>query len=187
MLRAFDSVAECWPDAVLVYSGRLAPRYREADLRALAGAGSDKVRFLGFLEDPDDLVALMTEASVLVQPGAPTEFNRLRLPAKVHDYLLAGQPVVTFSVGFRELLTDRHEAVLTYSARPDELAAAIEWVLINPRRARAVAEAGRRRARELFAPDLIVRQTLAYYERALKHADEAAPPPARRLARWRAV
>lgn len=167
LLRAFDAVAKRWPEAILVHTGRLAPRYREPDMRALAGAGAERVHFLGFLEDPADLRALMAEASVLVQPGAPTEFNRLRLPAKVHDYLLAGRPMVTFAVGFGELLKDREDAVLTHSGSPDELASAIEWVLIDPARADAVGKAGRHRALELFAPDEIARQTVAYYERAI--------------------
>lgn len=167
LLRAFDAVVQRRPDVVLVHTGRLASRYREADIRALAGAGAERVRFMGFLEDPGDLTALMAEASALVQPGAPTEFNRLRLPAKVHDYLLAGRPVVTFSVGFGELLKDREQAALTRSGRPEELASTIEWLLADPSRADAIGEAGRQRALELFAPDAIARQTLAYYERAL--------------------
>lgn len=103
---------------------------------------------------------------MLVQPGAPTEFNRLRLPAKVHDYLMAGRPVVTFAAGFGELLCDRRDAVLTRTGEPQELADAIEWVLADPRRAKMLGEAGRRRALQLFAPGEIARQTVTYYERA---------------------
>jgi glycosyltransferase involved in cell wall biosynthesis len=167
LLRAFAELAESHPDAVLVHTGRIAPRYGLDQLRSMAGAGADKIHFLGFLEDPADLQALLAEASVLVQPGAPTDFNRLRLPAKVHDYLLAERPTVTFGVGFGELLRDREDAVLTQTGEPGELATSIEWVLADPDRAEEIGRRGRMRALELFAPSAIASQTVTYYESAL--------------------
>lgn len=166
LLRAFAIVAERNPEASLIHTGRLADRYRKSELLALTGGGAGRTHFLGFLDDPADLHALMTEAAVLVQPGAPTEFNRLRLPAKVHDYLMVGRPVVTFAVGFGELLFDRREAVLTQTGQARELAEAIEWVLADQQRAERLGQAGRRRALQLFAPDEIARQTADYYARA---------------------
>ncbi len=170
LLRAFARVAETHPGAQLVHTGRIAPRYGLDGLRAIAGNGADRLHFLGFLEDPGDVQALMAEAAVLVQPGAPTDFNRLRLPAKVHDYLLAERPTVTFGVGFGELLHDRGDAVLTGGGDPDELATAIGWVLDDPARAEEIGRRGRARALELFDPETIARQTLAYYERSLARA-----------------
>jgi glycosyltransferase involved in cell wall biosynthesis len=167
LLRAFAQVAADDPDAQLVHTGRIAPRYALDQLRAIAGAGAERTHFLGFLEDPGDVEALLAEAAVLVQPGAPTDFNRLRLPAKVHDYLLAGRPTVTFGVGFGELLRDREDAVLTRTGEPAELAAAIQWVLADRDRADAIGRQGRLRALEIFDPEAIAAQTLAYYKRAL--------------------
>lgn len=166
LLRAFAIVADRVPGASLIHTGRLADRYRKSELLALTGRGAARTHFLGFLDDPADVQALMTEAAVLVQPGAPTEFNRLRLPAKVHDYLMVGRPVVTFAVGFGELLSDRRDAVLTRTGQPRELAEAIEWVLSDQQRAQRLGQAGRRRAVQLFDPDEIARQTVAYYDRA---------------------
>jgi len=166
LLRAFAGVAERHPDAHLVHTGRIAERYAPAELRALAGRGADRVHLLGFLEDPADLERLMADAAVLVQPGAPTDFNRLRLPAKVHDYLAAGRPTVTFAVGVGELLTDREDAVLTRTADPSELADAIRWLLDDPGRAEAVGAAGQRRARALFDPGRIAAETVRHYEAA---------------------
>jgi glycosyltransferase involved in cell wall biosynthesis len=167
LLRAFAMLADSNPDALLVHTGRIAPRYSLDRLRAMAGAGADRSHFLGFLEDPADLQALLAEASVLVQPGSPTDFNRLRLPAKVHDYLLTGRPTVSFAVGFGELLRDRENAVLTQTGEPGELATSLEWVLANPDRAEEIGRRGRARALELFDPEAIAGQTVAYYERAL--------------------
>jgi glycosyltransferase involved in cell wall biosynthesis len=167
LLHAFAQVADRNGNAQLVHTGRIAPRYELDQLRAITGAGADRTHFLGFLEAPGDVRALLAEAAVLVQPGAPTDFNRLRLPAKVHDYLLAERPTVTFGVGFGELLHDREDAVLTKTGKPGELAEAIEWVLINPDRAEEIGRRGRKRALELFDPDAIATQTIAYYERAL--------------------
>jgi len=167
LLRAFAVLAETSPEARLVHTGRIAPRYDLDRLRSMAGAGADRIHFLGFLEQPTDLQALMAAASVLVQPGSPTDFNRLRLPAKVHDYLLAGRPTVTFGVGFGELLHDREDAVLTRSGEPGELAEALEWVLADSARADEIGRRGRVTALGLFDPESIAKQTIAYYERAL--------------------
>jgi alpha-maltose-1-phosphate synthase len=171
LLRAFALLAPSAPRARIVHTGRIAPRYGEASLRALAGEGGERIDLLGFLEDPADLRSLLAEAAVLVQPGAPTDFNRLRLPAKVHDYLLTGRPTVTFAAGFGELLHDREDAVLTETGDPAELAAAIEWVLADPARADGIGTAGRARALELFDPKRIAEQTVAYYERARSAGD----------------
>lgn len=167
LLHAFAQVAHANPDAQLVHTGRIAPRYALDQLRAITGTGAERTHFLGFLEDPGDIEALLAEAAVLVQPGAPTDFNRLRLPAKVHDYLLAGRPTVTFGVGFGELLQDRVNTVLTVSDEPVELAQAVEWMLADRDRAEAIGRRGRERALELFDPETIAAQTIHYYERAL--------------------
>jgi len=167
LLRAFARIAEADPGAHLVHTGRIAPRYDLDQLRAMTGVGAERVHFLGFLEQPSDLQSLMAEAAALVQPGSPTDFNRLRLPAKVHDYLLTGRPTVTFGVGFGELLHDREDAVLTQTGEPEELAAAVEWVLADRGRADEIGRRGRARALELFDPQTIAEQTLEYYRRAL--------------------
>jgi glycosyltransferase involved in cell wall biosynthesis len=167
LLRCFGEVAAANPRARLVHTGRIAPRYDLERLRAMAGAGADRVSFLGFLEDPGDVQGLLADAAVLVQPGAPTDFNRLRLPAKVHDYLLTGRPTVTFAAGFGEMLHDREDAVLTETGEPAELARAIGWVLEDEGRASGLGAKGRERALALFDPEQIAEQTEAYYARAL--------------------
>jgi glycosyltransferase involved in cell wall biosynthesis len=167
LLHAFARVADADQSAHLVHTGRIAPRYGLDGLRAITGSGAQRAHFLGFLEDPGDVQALLAEAAVLVQPGAPTDFNRLRLPAKVHDYLLAERPTITFEAGFGELLDDRENVVLTKTGEPAELAAAIEWVLADRERAEQIGRRGRARALELFDPEAIAGQTLAYYRRAL--------------------
>lgn len=170
LLDAFAVLAEQVPEARLVHTGRIAPRYDLERLRARTGPGAERVHFLGFIEEFEDLQALQAEAAALVQPGAPTEFNRLRLPAKVHDYMLTGRPTVTFEAGFGEMLADREEAVLTRTDRPEELAAAIEWVLADPARAEEIGRRGRERALELFDPGSVAAQTVAYYERSARRA-----------------
>lgn len=170
LLRAFARIAKADPGAQLVHTGRIAPRYEPDRLRAMTGRGADRVHFLGFLEEPTDLQALMAEAAVLVQPGSPTDFNRLRLPAKVHDYLLAGRPTITLGVGFGELLHDREDAVLTQTGEPTELAAAVEWVLADRDRAEEIGRRGRARGLKLFDPAAIAAQTIDYYQRALSRS-----------------
>lgn len=167
LLRAFDEIATRIPDAYLVHTGRIATRYSADDLARRCGAGRDRAHFLGYVDDGAAVEELLMEASVLAQPGAPSDFNRYRLPAKLQDYMLSGTPMVTFSVGFGELLRDGEDALLTRTAQPQELAEAILRILNDEDLGRALAQNAQRRARELFAPDAIAHELLAYYEEYL--------------------
>lgn len=135
----------------LVQTGRTAPRF---DLPALArthGLGEESAVFLGY-RNPDEVDALLARADVLVQPGHPSDFNRLRLPAKLPGYLRSGTPTVTFAVGAGELLEDRREVLKTHTGRPEELALRIAELLDDPALAAELSRNGPRAAERLFAP-----------------------------------
>ena len=170
LLRAFAILAKQYPDVHLVQTGRVADRYTADVLRPLAGSGFERFHRLGFLPTEQDVMRAMVASDVLVQPGAPTIFNRLRLPAKLHDYLLSGRPVVTYAAGLEELLEDGRHALLTRSGDPSELAGALERVLSDPVLAERLGKAGRERAIALFAPRKIAAELDAYYREALSTA-----------------
>jgi glycosyltransferase involved in cell wall biosynthesis len=100
---------------------------------------------------------------VLLQPGAPTEFNRLRLPSKLQAYLASGTPTVTFAVGFGEQLEDRREALKTYTAEPGELADRIVEVLEDEQLRACLAVGGPAAARRLFDPGTNTDKLEAHY------------------------
>ena len=150
----------------LVHAGTFAPRLDPGRLAAQEGLRTDDVHLLGQLP-LTEMPALLRRADVLVQPGAPSEFNRLRLPSKLQSYLASGTPTVTFAVGFGELLVDGEEALLTRTADPEELSDQLMRVLTDPDLATRLGEGGRRAARRLFDPVKNATTLIALYESAL--------------------
>lgn len=115
-----------------------------------------------------DVPTLLRSVDVLLQPGAPSEFNRLRLPAKLALYLASGTPTVTFATGFGELLADRREALLTRTAGPTELAARIAELLEDAALRDTLARGGPCAARRLFDRERNTRALEAVYADALR-------------------
>ena len=150
----------------LVHAGRVLPRWDPQRLAARAGIAPGSATFLGYL--PYAVIpGLLREADVLLQPGPPTEFNRLRLPSKLQAYLESGTPTITFAVGFGELLEDRVEALKTYTADPCELADRIEEALDDEALRARLRAGGPRAAARLFDPVANTESLLAHYREAL--------------------
>jgi glycosyltransferase involved in cell wall biosynthesis len=114
------------------------------------------------------LPRVLSSASILVQPGRPIDFNRLRLPSKMQAYLASGTPTITFAAGFAELLEDRVEVLKTYGDEPEELADRIAELLEDSELRATLAAGGPRAARRLFDPVANVETLLAHYRRCLE-------------------
>lgn len=150
-------------DTRLVHVGPRSRRVRPRSLLRAAGLDRSGATFTPAV--PLAAVpALLREADVLVQPGAPDDFNRLRLPSKLQAYLASGRPVVTFAAGAGELLADGTEALLTHTGEPVELAQRLTEVLSDAALARRLGEGGRAAAARLFDPERNTAELLAGYE-----------------------
>jgi glycosyltransferase involved in cell wall biosynthesis len=120
-------------------------------LAARAGIRPGTAHFLGY-RPFREMAELLACADILIQPGPPSEFNRLRLPSKMQAYLESGTPTITFGVGFGELLEDGADVLKTHTADPGELADRIVSVIQDPALAARLAEGGRAAAARLFDP-----------------------------------
>jgi glycosyltransferase involved in cell wall biosynthesis len=109
----------------------------------------------------------MRRADVLVQPGAPSEFNRLRFPSKLPAYLASGTPTVTYAAGPGELFEDRVEVLKTHTGEPEELADRMREVLDDGRLREKLARGGPAAAARLFHPERCTDALLEYYRAAL--------------------
>lgn len=150
----------------LVHAGRILPRWSGEELAVAAGVAPGSSTWLGYLPYAQ-IPPLLEQADILLQPGAPSEFNRLRLPAKLQGYLGSGRPVITFAAGFGELLEDRVEVLKTQTDSPLELAERIEELLDDGALRRRIAEGGPQAARRLFDPTRNTDALLAHYQAAL--------------------
>lgn len=145
-----------------VHPGNVHPRIDPTMLAAQAGLAPGTFDFPGLV--PYRMIGpLLRRASVLMQPGSPSEFNRLRLPSKLQSYLASGIPTITFAAGFGELLVDRLEVLKICSGEASELAARIVELLEDGSLRATLSEGGPRAARRLFDPDDNTEALIAHY------------------------
>lgn len=149
-----------------VHAGTIAPRYDVPRLVRDARVDPDTVAFLGYLPFVQ-IPRLLSHSDVLIQPGPPSRFNRLRLPSKLQAYLASGVPTITFAAGFGEMLEDRRDVLKLHTADPAELAQRLADVMDSGELARSLGEGGRVAARRLFDPDVNTEALLEHYRSGL--------------------
>ncbi len=121
----------------------------------------DIVRFAGWRFTPRDMPEVYRTLAVAVLPSRrPEPFGLVLVEA-----MACGRPVVaTDHGGPREICEPGETGVLVPPGDPDALAAAIAWLLAHPERARAMGEAGRRRAEARYDVKRTVRAVEAIYD-----------------------
>ena len=158
LLRAFARVHRSRPEARLAILG-IGPL--EAETRALVRSLDleQAVVLPGRLEIRDWL----ERADVFAHTSRWEGFGLVLLEA-----MLASLPVVATRVSaVPEVVVDGETGRLVDPGDDDAVAAALTSLLDDPERARALGEAGRRRARERFSVARMTKRTLEVYERAL--------------------
>jgi glycosyltransferase involved in cell wall biosynthesis len=117
----------------------------------------DAVRFLG---DRADVPELLREASCLLLAS-----DWEACPYSVLEAAAAGVPVVATAVGgVPELVRDGETGLLAPAGDEAALAAALEAVLGDAPRARALGDAGRTEAGRRFAKERMVEELAGLYE-----------------------
>jgi glycosyltransferase involved in cell wall biosynthesis len=165
-LEALAELHRRGEDVGFAHAGRVAPRFDLAEMAAECGVPREAVHVLGDLT-PGPLNQLLRRADVLIQPGHPSSFNRLRLPTKLQVYLASGTPTVTFAVGAGELFEDRVELLKTYGASPSELADRIAEALHDEDLRRTLSAGGPRAVERLFDTERNTQRLLDHYAAAL--------------------
>jgi glycosyltransferase involved in cell wall biosynthesis len=133
----------------LVHAGKVLPRFDVAQIARDAGVAPGSAVFLGYLPFAQ-IPPLLERLDILVQPGRPSDYNRLRLPSKMQAYLLSGTPTVTFAVGFAELLTDREDVVKLHGFDAGELADRLSEIVDDGALRGRLAGGARAAAERLF-------------------------------------
>lgn len=93
---------------------------------------ADVVELAGWLQAPD-VDALLREATVAIQPDAPTRMNHLSTMAKTVEYLARGMPVVAADL-IETRRTAGDAASYVPNATPEEFAVALDELLDDPDR-----------------------------------------------------
>lgn len=172
LVEAIGELKRRGRDVALVYAGMAAPRFDLAEWARAAGLGERDFVALGYLGTAE-LQGLLRRAAVLVQPGASSEFNRLRLPSKLQAYLASGTPTVTFACGAGELFEDRRQVLKTYGDSAAELADRIGELLTDPDLRAELAQNGPLAAASLFDRERNCRSLIDIYRQAIGEAGGA--------------
>jgi glycosyltransferase involved in cell wall biosynthesis len=142
----------------------------QAALQRLAAASgvAARVRFAGFRPG---ILGYLKAADLVVNPSLTEGLPNVLLEAHV-----AGTPVVATRVGgVPELVVSGETGWLVEPGDPGALARALAEALADPRRARGMAEAARRRVDAEFSFDLQTRRLVHAYEDVLKGRGASAP------------
>ena len=161
LIRGFQLLLRDHPRSRLSLVGKGESRARLEALVGELGLGRE-VLFTGYRDADLPGVLQALDAFALMGAGSD-ESCRAALEA-----MAAGRPVVGRRVGaLPETVVHGVTGLLVDEDRPASVAAALRALLAEPARAAAMGEAGRARARALFAPDAHAARVEAIYERIL--------------------
>jgi L-malate glycosyltransferase len=147
LLAGFGELLRRLPDARLLLVGKGERRDRLEQLVAELGLGH-RVVFTGYRDRDLPQVLAAADCFALMAAGSD-ESCRAALEA-----MAAGRPVVARAVGaLPETVADGETGLLIDNEAPGAVAAALWAILSDPARARAMGEAGRRRAEDEFSPE----------------------------------
>jgi len=145
---------------LLVIGGGYDAYQRELEGLAARLHIQDRVDFLGFREDPTDVMALC-RISLL---SSVTE----GLPNAILESMLLGKPVVATCVGgVPELIEDGVEGWLVPPCDAERFADRVIDLIEHPDVATGMGSAGRSRALRDFSPEAMVQKTVAVYDELL--------------------
>ncbi len=147
LLSAFRLLLASMPEARLLLVGKGETRPRLEALVADMGL-ADRALFTGYRDR--DLPAVLAAADCFALMAAGSDESC----RAVLEAMAAGRAVVTRRVGaLPETVVHGETGLLVDDDRPESVAAALTAVLGDPRRARAMGQAGRRRAEMDFSPE----------------------------------
>ncbi len=156
LLRAIPIIRQHYPDTRFIIAGE--GPLRPAFEKFVTQAGWRDVVFPGRVPS-DALPALYASADVFVAPNTGGESQGVVLL----EALAAGRPVVASDIpGFRSVIRDEREGMLTKPGKHEDLAWAICHLLGNEPERQRLAAAGRARA-EAFSWGSVADEVEAYY------------------------
>jgi glycosyltransferase involved in cell wall biosynthesis len=112
-------------------------------------------------------------ADAYVQPGAPDEFNRYRLPSKLPEFFAMGRPVILPACNLGNELVDGKNGLLLQKGDALEIAARLEQLIDDGELAGRLGERARRFALERLDWSRNARRLADFYREQL--AAECAP------------
>lgn len=154
--------------ARLALAGRFSPQGYEEKLRAMEEFSC--VDFRGSLSRAE-VAALLTESRIglcaLLDRGQYWKADNFGI--KVYEYMSMGLPVILSASAYNKQMVERYRfGICVEPENPDEIAAAVQYLLDHPEEARKMGENGRRAVEEEFNWGIEEKKLLALYEDILR-------------------
>ncbi len=163
----FQAMRQIEATLLVVGSGPMQAEWRRLAQRS---AASERIHFVGEVPD-EELPAYYAAADVFVLPSSHRSeaYGLVQLEA-----MAAGTPVVSTEIGTGTSFVNQHgETGLVVPARDAQaLAEAIQQLLADPVRRRAMGERGRQRVLTEFSVDRMVDRVIAVYREVLNAASD---------------
>lgn len=162
LLRAVARLSPRFPQLRLVVVGDGENRTMLEYLARHLGI-AEKVRFAGRIMGGPNIHYIF-EVSVLCSLSEG-------LSNSILEAMAAGRPVVATDVGAsRDAVLDGRTGILVPPRDPERLAAALDGLLSDPRRASSLGERGQRRAAERYSPQAAIEALEGLYQRLVRSA-----------------
>jgi glycosyltransferase involved in cell wall biosynthesis len=117
-----------------------------------------------------DIPGYLALADAYVQPGAPDDFNRYRLPSKLPEFLAMGRPVVLPTCNLADDLVEAENALLLHRGDALEIAGRIEELQDDPALADRLGRGARQFAIERLSWPRNAAALADFYRRRLASA-----------------
>ncbi len=161
LAAALATVVRAVPEAVMFVAGKENQYLRTLQERVYDSGAGRAIVPAGWLAH-EELKAAYHASHIVLQPSLCFEsFGLIAL-----EGMACGKPaVVSASGGLPEVVRDGETGYVVDPRDTDQLSAKLIELLLNPERARAMGEAGRRRARDFFSLERHTEKLLSWYEK----------------------
>jgi len=165
MIHALD-ILDPTLNARLDLIGRFEPSSLEEELHSLPGYR--RVRFLGWLPT-QKVYDHLREAHIGLVCLQPEARYVVSLPVKLFEYMAAGLPVIASNFPlWKDIVEGNHCGLTVDPLNPEEIAGAIEYLILHPEEAQVMGQSGRRAVVEKYNWKREGEKLLKLYEELLK-------------------
>lgn len=163
LFQAAERITRDFPDVVFLHVGDVPPMDRSGfgkQFQEVAGKGSHSARFV-FAGFQREIAKFYQAMDIFVLPS-----YREGMPRSIMEAMASGKPVVATDIpGCRDQVVEGETGYLVPVGDSEKLANAILKLLQDPAQARAMGEAGKRRAMKLFDERAVFERLVQTYRK----------------------
>jgi glycosyltransferase involved in cell wall biosynthesis len=169
LIEAFGIVAKKYPQWRLSLVGNASPPSFGKEIEELISelGLQENIKLIPWVPY-EEKERFSSEASIGVVTYLPYPNNISCLPNKLFDYMLVGLPVIASNFPlYKEVVDENNCGLIVDPTKPEEIAAAIEYLIEHPEEARKMGKNGRKAVLEKYNWEKESKKLLAIYERVL--------------------